>query len=63
MYSANPPDVFIPRPYPVAITLVLSLKSERFELSMIPTASIPGVCGNFLVNATISFSGQRIFVI
>ena len=49
MNSENPPAVFIPRSYPVTITLSPSLKLEELDWDTSPTASIPGVCGKFLV--------------
>ena len=45
MYSPKPPEVFIPKSYPVTMTSSPSLKSETSELTTAPTASIPGMWG------------------
>ena len=45
IYSEKPPEVFIPKSYPVTITSSPTLKFFDSENSTIPAASIPGVWG------------------
>ena len=45
MYWPNPPEVFMPRSYPVQSTSSPACQLRSVEATTVPTASIPGVCG------------------